>query len=66
MVMSSEQQQRFLPAAELQGLSVVLRTSSSEQIQVLGEVPVHVIYGNQSKGSPITGGSGERALSTRS
>ena len=52
-VMSSEQQQRLLPAAELQESSIVLRTYSSEQIQVLGELPVHVIYGNQSKHLPL-------------
>ena len=37
----------------MQDSSVVLHTYSLEQIQVLGELPVHVICGNQSKYLPL-------------
>ena len=48
-VMSLKQQQELFPAAPLQLTRFTLRTYTTERVEVVGELPVHVVYGNQER-----------------
>ena len=46
-IMLLEQQKCLFPSVELQPSQVVLRTYTTEQLQVVGEIPTHLQYGEQ-------------------
>ena len=48
-VMSLKQQQELFPAAQLQPTRIALRTYTAQRVEVVGDLPVHVVYGDQEK-----------------
>ena len=47
--MCQKQQQELFPNAQLPPAGIALRTYTTQRVEVVGELPVHVVYGDQDR-----------------